>query len=302
VEGSTKSGSMTRFLRLAVFSLVLVLVLMLVGLPMGLSYLYIDTLVDHPCADHPELLPERFPDIPMEAVQFTPEADVTLDGWYASGSNGAGIIVLPGAWGGANTMYSEFEMLHEAGYSVLTYDTRSCANPPVATSLGYTEIIDLKAAIDLMLTYPEVTQVAVFGHSMGGATAIMSAAQDDRIRAVVATGNYADLSDDIRRDTPNQGLLERFIRFWVEQFYEWRTGVDVEHVSPLDAIGEIAPRPVYLIHGTEELPGGQEQYDAAGEPKQLWIVEGAGHGDYPEVDFERYRDSTITFYNQALLE
>jgi alpha-beta hydrolase superfamily lysophospholipase len=201
-------------------------------------------------------------------------------------------------------MVNEMEFLHEAGYSVMTYATRSCAIPPQRSTLGFREVADLRAALDYMSARPEVERIGVFGHSMGGATALLAAADDTRITAVIATGNYADLADDVRRDDGRDpGLLERWIRGWVERFYEWKTGVNIEDVSPISVIGRISPRAVFLIHGGLELGDtrGDEQFTAAGDPKELWIVEDAGHGGYADPPtFDEYVARSIAFFDEHL--
>jgi uncharacterized protein len=293
-----------RFLKLAIFSLIVVLIALAGVLPIGAAYVYIDAMVNAECGNRPEPLSQRLsqPD-KLEALTFSPEGeDFVLDAWIASGSNGAGIIILPGAFGGADTMYQEMEFLHQAGYTVMTYDTRSCANPSQMTSLGYTEIADLQAALDIMGKRPDVdpNRIGVFGYSMGGATSIMTTARDERIKALVTVGGYADLADDIRGNSSN--LVERWMRGWIERFYEWRTDVDIDMASPINDIAAISPRPVFLIHGSRELVNtrGTEQYEAAREPKQLWIVEGAGHGAYASVDFEGYPSRIIAFFDTYL--
>lgn len=63
-----------------------------------------------------------------------------------------------------------------------------------------------------------------------------------------------------------------------------------------ELVARIAPRPVFLIHaehggGGEEL--NEEFYAAAGEPKELWRVPGAGHvGDY-EADPDEYERRVV---------
>lgn len=293
-----------RIRRLIIFTLMVMAITIVFLFPIGFAYFYINALVNHGCDNRPEPLSSRLTHpAGLQKFTFSPQEGITLDAWYAPGTNGAGVIVLPGAWGGADTMYQEMEFLHEAGYSVMTYDTRSCADPPQQTSLGYTEISDLKAALDIFSQYPGVGEIGVFGHSMGGATALMTAAEDNRIKAVVATGNYADLADQVRRDDSQRAWWEQYTRDWIVRMYGWKTGVDMDKASPLKIIGNISPRAVYLIHGSKEIDDsrGDEQFEAAGEPKRFWLVEGAGHGDYPSVDFEHYKNSTIEFFNQYLL-
>jgi pimeloyl-ACP methyl ester carboxylesterase len=53
---------------------------------------------------------------------------------------------------------------------------------------------------------------------------------------------------------------------------------------PEDAVHRIAPRPLLLIHGADNHLHSPEEsrrlYEAAGEPKELLLLEGAGHTEY----------------------
>lgn len=295
-----------RFLKLAGFSLGLTLLLAGVILPMGVSYMAVYGLTHHACGNQATDLTQLIPS--AESIQLSPQDDpqVVLEGWFVAGTNGAGVIVLGGAFGGRNNMSQEVQFLHTTGYSVLIYDTRSCANPPQITSLGYTETADLRASVDYMTQRPEIDpdRIGVFGFSAGAATAIMGAAHDDRIAAVVAVGNYAYLRDNVGQyDGQQPSYMERWLRFWMELFFQQQTGVDPRIASPLREVGKISPRPVFLIHGTEELPytRGQEQFEAAHDPKALWIVPNAGHGQYIEKVGNDYAQRIIAFLDRYLL-
>jgi pimeloyl-ACP methyl ester carboxylesterase len=69
-------------------------------------------------------------------------------------------------------------------------------------------------------------------------------------------------------------------------------------------IGDITPRPILLIYGTEEasLSGALEQLAAAGDNAELWVVDGADHGDYLAVAPGDYEQRVIAFFDRALLE
>ena len=51
--------------------------------------------------------------------------------------------------------------------------------------------------------------------------------------------------------------------------------------APIDVVADISPRPLLLMHGSEDraIPDAhsRELYAQAGEPRQLWIAEGARH-------------------------
>jgi fermentation-respiration switch protein FrsA (DUF1100 family) len=124
--------------------------------------------------------------------------------------------------------------------------------------------------------------VVVYGASMGGAAALLAAAEDTRVRAVVADSAYARLSHAVKDWWRNavgkkcpccctrRYLSAGFIRA------NRRT-----KVAPEEVIGHIAPRPVLLIHGTHDqlIPPyhAERLYRAAREPKQLWWAEGCAH-------------------------
>jgi fermentation-respiration switch protein FrsA (DUF1100 family) len=62
------------------------------------------------------------------------------------------------------------------------------------------------------------------------------------------------------------------------------------------------PRPVMIIHGEEDqlFPVGHayEMYEAAQEPKELWIIEGLTH-DYPIKQRNEYQKRVMAFFETA---
>jgi hypothetical protein len=57
-----------------------------------------------------------------------------------------------------------------------------------------------------------------------------------------------------------------------------RTKVDPKMVNPRQDISLISPRPVFLIYGEAESDYGKNQFEAAYNPKDLWIVPAGTHG------------------------
>jgi fermentation-respiration switch protein FrsA (DUF1100 family) len=56
---------------------------------------------------------------------------------------------------------------------------------------------------------------------------------------------------------------------------------DLKRVTPLDHVAGIAPRSLLFVHGSEDetvpVSHAHDLYEKAGEPKEIIIIDGAGH-------------------------
>jgi dipeptidyl aminopeptidase/acylaminoacyl peptidase len=230
-----------------------------------------------------------------------PADRLTLRTWYLAPQNGVVIILLPGLGGGRDGMLREGAILARHGYGLLMTELRSCAHPEGQTTLGYYESEDLKEAVTWVLDQPGVERVGVLGYSLGGVTATLGAAKDERIEAVVAEGGFYDLAADIVNEGSKNSLWETIMFQSILVSFRLETGVDAHDVSPISAIERISPRPLLLIYGELEVgeTRPQEQLARAGEPKDLWIVPGAWHGGYLDVAAEEWERRVVTFFDTA---
>jgi fermentation-respiration switch protein FrsA (DUF1100 family) len=82
-----------------------------------------------------------------------------------------------------------------------------------------------------------------------------------------------------------------------------RLGVRAADLRPVDHIGELHCA-LLLIAGTNDhhttLDDTRLLYEAAHEPKELWLIEGAGHVDYLRAKNDEYRHRVTTFLNRTL--
>jgi fermentation-respiration switch protein FrsA (DUF1100 family) len=75
-------------------------------------------------------------------------------------------------------------------------------------------------------------------------------------------------------------------------------------MQPVEDIGKISPRPVFIVQGLSDaaIPGDSAQrlYDAAGEPRSLWVGENVPHlGMYARYGSE-YARRLIDFFDRSL--
>src|SRR5205823_5939858 len=149
----------------------------------------------------------------------------------------------------------------------------------------------LRAAVDFLACRPETTNLPIgaFGFSMGGATAILAAAQDCRIAAVATHGAYASIERAVtqrcRKHFGPLGPLAECFTLW----FALRLSplpVPTESVAPIRFVPQLSPRPVLILHGGRDRvvhpTDALDLHAAAGEPKTLHLMPRSGHWDIDE--------------------
>lgn len=154
---------------------------------------------------------------------------------------------------------------------MLAWDLRGhgASNGDLVT-LGYNEVLGVKEALAFALTQPGVEHIGGWGGSMGAVTMIRTTVQHPKIEALVVDSPFAKLEDELELRVPYP-LLKPLIRL----FDERETRLRLDLVRPENGIGLISPRLVVLIQGTGDtmvpLDSAHRLYDAAGEPRELWM-------------------------------
>ena len=243
-----------------------------------------------------------------EDVTIQARAGGSFRAYYIPGQNGATIIVAPALAAPRGGRWSETLLLLQNGYGILTFESRRCAGMG-PLSLGFKEIDEVADALDYLRQRADVDldRIGVYGFSQAGATALMATARLPDIKAVVAEGGYGDFRTNAVGTARSEGLVSRYFEWGYSRSfsptYRLITGLDLAVLSPVSVIDQISPRPILLIYGSHEvsLSGAYAQLAAAGENAELWVVEGAGHGNYLAVAGEKYEMRLVGFLDEALL-
>lgn len=291
---------MTKFLRLFRFALLSLLVMYL-ALNAGLSWVYVYILTHPPCP----VVPQPGLELPLPEQHTLQTSDgIQIRAWYYPSQNGAAVLALGGLQGALGGNLPPVGYLVREGYGVLQVDTRACTSPPRAVTLGQAEMYDAEAGLAFLLDRPEVDpqRVGVLGFSMGGVTAIRTAARRPEIAAVVAEGGYDNLGRDIIEPGQPKSLPHQILLYFVAGSYWLQVGESPWRLSPIDDLPAISPRPVLLVYGEREIGSGRadRQFAAAGQPKQLWIVPGGDHGRNHLVAGEAYETEILSFFDRHL--
>ena len=178
------------------------------------------------------------------------------------------------------------ERICHEGFAVLIFNFRgtgfSGGNLDI---LGWTR--DLKAAIDYLWALPEVdrSRLSLLGFSGGAAVAVYVASQDKRVSSIVTCACPAEFTFFTKVDEP-QSVIDHFRSIgairdkdFPYSTQDWLDGFRL--VSPIKYVAGIAPRPLLLVHGGQDetvaVSDAYKLYARAGEPKQIVIVDSAGH-------------------------
>lgn len=287
-----------RLARLGVFA-ALVGILVYGVINAALAWTYIFFLAHPACRVEPQVLPN----LPTPEEHWLKTRDsLDLRAWYYPSRNGVAIVALGGMGGALGNNLPQIDFLVNEGFGVLQIDSRACARPSASVTLGAKEIYDAEAGLDFLLDRPEVEEIGIFGFSMGAAAAVRMAAQRTEIAAVVAEGGYFNLGDDLIEPDSQMPILRRAFLYAIAVSYWLQTGMDPWKISPIDELPKISPRPVFLIYGEGEADSGraQAQFEAAKEPKDLWIVPGGAHGSNYAASPGEYRRRVTEFFSTML--
>lgn len=226
--------------------------------------------------------------------EYLTAADGTaLNAWFlpAVGAPRGTILFLHGNAENISTHFRSVAWLPAAGYNVLALDYRGYgASDGVPTLAGVQQDID--AAMRHLLTHPNVDaqRVVIMGQSLGGALAIFYSAHSayrEQIRAVISDSAFSDYRNVAR---------EALAKFWLTWPLQWLPWLVIDNdYAPIDAVAEISPIPLLIIHGTRDSVvnsyHAQRLYAAAQLPKQLLLA-----------DSEHIQALSIPAVRQQLLE
>jgi len=241
---------------------------------------------------------------------------VRLRGWYiaaeANGVTGNGCTLIFAHGYSQNRQEPHLPALSLAsrlvskGYDVLLFDFRNAGESGGSlTTIGLKEQLDLLGAVDYAADRGPQRKIGLVGFSMGGATALLAAAQDKRVQAVVADSPFYSLREYLEENMPHWTGLPRFPFNWlILRLGPLLIRADARDVRPCDAVMKAA-YPVLFIHGTGDCTVPYENsvrlHQLAGASRsQLWLVPDAGHVRSYAKNPEEYAETVATFLEQSL--
>jgi uncharacterized protein len=231
----------------------------LAALPVALAYRF--SQVYRVRAGFPHRRPPAFSPadfgLPFEETLVrSPGGD--LPAWFIpalGGVAGPGVVLVHGWDSARDRMLANVEFLHAAGFHCLTFDVRgNGANPAESLPVSAGEFgADAVAGFATLLARPEVTLGGIVGHSMGAIGALLAAAADPRVAAVVASSTPSDPRRLVRETFKLAGLrlpepIAAPLSWLTTAEFLRQRGHRVRDISAAEAIAAYRG-PILLVHG-----------------------------------------------------
>ncbi len=301
--------------RLAFIVIAMVVALAVLSVASGSIGYAIGASVLHPANLNPERLDEAeqvFKRTSLEKTDFTVRANdgVELRGWKVvpPSANGDWVLLFHGVSDNRTGDLGHAEFLLRHGYSVVMMDSRAHGKSDGdMASYGWKERYDTVAITDALYAGEKVRHLYAHGVSMGAAIALQSAAVEPRIAAVSAEdpfANFCEVSYDYAGLDVSPILGQTLFRpasIFAMRAVARAGGFDPDEVSPEKAVAQ-RPFPVLLICGTNDrrIPcrHAEQIYKAAIGPKELWIVQDAGHASALGQAPAEYENRVVSFFEK----
>ncbi len=224
----------------------------------------------------------------IKAVTLVTQDGVPIEAVHLPGDRSTGFVVAHGFtlnWQRPQVWRVVRQLSQHGG--VVAFDFRGHGRSGGTTTLGDKEIYDVETVVQYVreLGYE---QVVVVGFSMGASIVLRHAGLIGAVDAVVSVSGpgrwYYKGTPSMRRvhwvveHRAGRMLAKRFINTRISQG-RW----DPVPLPPAEAAARIEATPVLIVHGDRDdyFPAdhAEQLFEAARQPKELWIVPGMGHAE-----------------------
>jgi pimeloyl-ACP methyl ester carboxylesterase len=247
----------------------------------------------------------------FEALHRSSAAGVPLAGWYVPPpvAPAPAVLLLHGHGGRKDQYLDSIAFLHREGFGVVAFDMRHHGESGAAVvTFGIREAEETRGFLEDVLSRPEHRgqKVGVLGYSMGAVTALRAAKLYPDVAAVVADSPFSSLQ------TQSRWRVAAFVGDRLSGYF-WpfamaagclATGLAPSAWEVKAWLADIAPRPIFLIHGEDDRniePGhSRELVAAAPGPIESWFVPGACHTCSKDARRDEYERRVAEFFRVHL--
>lgn len=240
----------------------------------------------------------------QEEAELVSEDGLKLKGdvfWTDSGSH-KWLIAVHGYTGKRQDMQNVAGFYGLQGYNVLTPDMRAHGESQgTYIGMGWLDRQDILKWIQYVIDLDDQAEIVLHGISMGGATVMMASGEKlpQQVKGIVEDCGYTSVWDIFSDELSYLFHLPDFPILYVADGIAWlRAGYEFKSASALEQVAK-SQVPILFIHGSEDnfvhTDMVYELYDACQAPKELLVIQGAGHGDAYKMDPELYFHTVFSF-------
>ncbi len=240
-----------------------------------------------------------------ENVTFASASDANIHGWWITGGRGKGaIILMHGVRDSRLGMVERAKFLSAAGHSILLFDFQAHGESEgEQITFGYLENRDAQAAVKFVHEKLPQEKIGVIGVSLGGAATLL-AEPKLTVDAIVLESVYPTIEQAIQNRFHHYLFFvgDAIAPLFVKQLQP-RLGITPQALHPIEKIHALL-MPKFIVAGSADkhtpLGESQQLFQAASEPKELWIVDGAGHEDLYRFAKQEYEQRVLKFFAASL--
>jgi alpha-beta hydrolase superfamily lysophospholipase len=230
----------------------------------------------------------------FEDVLLRAAPDQRVAGSWLPGRGRGAVLLLHGIHGDRRDMADRARFLNAQGYAVLLIDLPGQgASTASSVTFGLREADGVRAALEELRRRAPGQRIGVIGVSLGAASLVLCR-DCPPVDAVVLESMYPTIEEAVAnrlrmRLGPVGGPLSALLLWQLPL----RLGIRPDALHPITHVAEVKA-PVLIAAGSDDLhttlAETQRLYEAAAQPKALWVVEGAAHVNlhaYAQEEYER---------------
>ena len=172
--------------------------------------------------------------------------------------------------------------------------------------MGYLDQYDILCWVRYILDIDPDAEIVLHGVSMGGATLMMLSGQPNlpgNIKCIIEDCGYTSATKYLTWKLKQRFHLPAFPIISIANVaFKISAGYYMDDASSIDGVKK-STVPILFIHGSEDTTVLVEEvyklYEAASCKKELYIVNGAGHGEALSQDESAYWDHVFSFIHNA---
>lgn len=247
---------------------------------------------------------QSFAELDKETLEMT-HAGLKQVAWYvpAAEETDKTVIVVHGFGNRKERMQAYGWLFHKLGYNVLMPDNIAAGESEgQLIGYGWLDRLNVIEWAKILVEDYGADQITLYGLSMGGATVMMASGEESlpkQVVSIIEDAGYTSVWEELKYKAKEMYGLPAFpLLYEVSALSKIRAGFSYGEASSVKQLAK-NDLPILFIHGNKDVfvPFDMvyENYEATKGPKELYVVEGAGHAKTFKADKDKYEEVIATF-------